>query len=224
MTAHTPDKRYTGLSDKELVHRIINIPHDEEAAAYLIHTRYAPLLKSIYRSLFNNDQSLYGDCVQDLFIYLKGKDLDWNKFRTIEWKSNLGAWLNTTAYNRFRERKRYLIGKPEKYIYIDDDNEHWEKLQLPDMGKEEYEKKEQRLLLMEAIGMLKDPDQKFVVLKRLQGYNSKEIALLMQKRWKKYGIVKYNNKKLEVVPNASYIDVRMQRAKDNLAIILKQLM
>ena len=73
---------------------------------------------------------------------------------------------------------------------------------------------------MEAISLLKDADQKFVMIKRLQGYNSKEIAILLQKRWAKHGIVKYNNKKQIVVPDAAYVDVRTQRAKENLLKII----
>ena len=167
---------------------------------------------------------MYEDCIQDLFIYLKGKDLNWNKFRTFEWKSSLGAWVDRIAFNRFRERKQFLIGKPEKTIYIDDDHKNGIKVLLQDMGEQEYEKHEMHVLLMEAVGMLKDPDQKFVVIKRLQGYNSKDIALLLQKRWEKHNIVKYNNKKQMVVPDAAYVDVRMQRAKDNLEIILKKVL
>lgn len=217
-------EKYSNLSDKELVEKIIDVPHDDEAAAYLLQTRYAPLLRNIYQKVFNDDHSLYGDCIQELFIYLKGKDLNWNKFRTFEWKSTLGVWLDRIAFNRFRERKPYLIGKQVKSISIDDDSKPGNHLQLPDMGKQEYEKNHLHVILMEAIGMLKDPDQKFVVLKRLQGYNSKEIAILMQKRWEKHGIVKFNNKKQIVVPDAAYVDVRMQRAKDNLEIILKKIM
>ena len=76
---------------------------------------------------------------------------------------------------------------------------------------------------MEAIGQLKDDDQRFVILKRLQGYNSKEIAVLLQKKWQKHGIKKYNNKKELVVPDAAYVDVRTQRAKENLRIIIVEL-
>ena len=223
MESRFPTK-YSKQSDKELVDRIIDVPHDDEAAAYLLQIRYAPLFRKIYHRVFNNDQSLYEDCIQDLFIYLKGKDLNWNKFRTFEWKSSLGAWLDRIAYNRFRERKQFLIGKPEKTIYIDDDHKNGIKVLLQDMGEQEYEKHEMHVLLMEAVGMLKDPDQKLVVIKRLQGYNSKDIALLLQKRWEKHNIVKYNNKKQMVVPDAAYVDVRMQRAKDNLEIILKKVL
>lgn len=212
------------FNDREIVDRIITFPYDDEAAAYLIQVRYAPLLKSIYRKVFDNDLSWYEDCLQDFFIFLKGKDLSWSKFRTFEWKSKLGTWLGRIAYNRFLERKPFLIGNPENTIFIDDDEKDGRVIQLPDRGEQEYEKTEMNILLMEAISLLEDPDQKFVVLKRLQGYNSKEIAQLMQKRWEKHGIVKYNYKNQRVTPDAAYVDVRMQRAKDNLGSILKTLM
>lgn len=217
-------EKYSNLSDRELVDKIIDVPHDEDAAAYLINTRYVPLLRKIYGKVFNNNLSWYEDCLQDLFVFLKGADMHWNKFRTFEWKCKLGTWLDRTAYHRFVERKPFLIGMPDNTVFIDEDSTDGRQLQLPDMGVQEYEKREREVLLTEAIGMLKDPDQKFVVLKRLQGYDSREIALLMQKRWEKHGIVKYNNKNQRVVPNAAYVDVRMQRAKDNLRDILRKLM
>ena len=72
--------------------------------------------------------------------------------------------------------------------------------------------------------MLKDPDQKFVILKRLQGYNSKEIAELMNKSWVKHGIKKYDNNGNLVVPTSGYVDVRTQRAKKNLKEIILKLL
>ena len=68
---------------------------------------------------------------------------------------------------------------------------------------------------MEAIAKLEDPDQRFVVLKRLQGYSSKEIAELMQQSWDKHGIVRMDKGK-RVIPTSGYVDVRMQRAKEEL--------
>ena len=70
-------------------------------------------------------------------------------------------------------------------------------------------------MLMEAIAKLEDPDQRFVVLKRLQGYSSKEIAELMQQSWDKHGIVRMDKGK-RVIPTPGYVDVRMQRAKEEL--------
>lgn len=216
-------KKYVKYSDEEIVGYIIESPYNEEAAAYLIYTRYAPLLKNIYRKVFENDISWYGDCVNDLYLFLKGKDLEWNKLKNFEWKSKFGTWLSKIAYNRFLEIKPILIGRMKNTIYIDDNYDNKISFQIPDGGEQDYERRERNILLLEAVSMLEDTDQKFVILKRLQGYNSKEIALLMQKRWEKHGIVKYNNKKQLVVPDAAYVDVKMQRAKENLEIILEKL-
>lgn len=216
-------KKYKGFSDEEIFNRIIEPPHDEEAAAYLIYNRYAPLLRSIYQKVFGNDTSWYGDCLNDLYLFLKGKDLEWKKLKTFAWKSKLSSWLFQTAYHRFLEIKPALTGNNKNYIYIDDNDTARSPLKLPNDSGQDYERRERRVILLEAVSMLEDPDQKFVILKRLQGYNSKEIAQLMLKRWEKHGIVKYNNKKHIVVPDAAYVDVRMQRAKDNLEIIIKKL-
>ena len=216
--------KYSDLGDKEIIDLIIIPPHDEKAAAYLIHLRYQPLLYNIYNRVFDNDPMWYEDCLSDFFIYLKGTDLDWHKLVTFEWKSTFGAWLNRTAYNRFLYIKPSLIGNGKVTVSLDSKSESKRVIQIPDTSDSLYDNREMYNLMIEAIGLLKDPDQKFVILKRLQGYNSKEIAQLMQKRWEKHGIVKYNNKNQKVVPTAAYVDVIMQRAKDNLEIILKKLL
>ena len=215
---------YAELNDKEIVNKIINKPYNEEAAAYLIYNRYDPLLHKLYREIYDKDPSWYEDCLGDLFGFLKGKERDWNKLRTFQWRSKFGAWLSSTARHRFIEIKHYLIGKIENPLSIDDTDGDKAPVQLPENGGEEYERLERKILLMEAVGMLKDPDQKFVILKRLQGYNSKEIAELMKKSWAKHGIKKYDNKGNLVVPTSGYVDVRTQRAKENLKEIIVKLL
>ena len=215
---------YAELNDKEIVNKIINKPYNEEAAAYLIYNRYDPLLHKLYREIYDKDPSWYEDCLGDLFGFLKGKERDWNKLRTFQWRSKFGAWLSSTARHRFIEIKPYLIGKIENPLSIDDTDGDKIPVQLPENGGEEYERLERKILLMEAVGMLKDPDQKFVILKRLQGYNSKEIAELMKKSWAKHGIKKYDNKGNLVVPTSGYVDVRTQRAKENLKEIIVKLL
>lgn len=215
---------YAELNDKEIVNKIINKPYNEEAAAYLIYNRYDPLLHKLYREIYDKDPSWYEDCLGDLFGFLKGKERDWNKLRTFQWRSKFGAWLSSTARHRFIEIKPYLIGKIENPLSIDDTDGDMTPVQLPENGGEEYERLERKILLMEAVGMLKDPDQKFVILKRLQGYNSKEIAELMKKSWAKHGIKKYDNKGNLVVPTSGYVDVRTQRAKENLKEIIVKLL
>ena len=178
----------------------------------------------MYREIYDKGPSWYEDCLGDLFEYLKGKERDWNKLRTFEWRSKFGPWLSTTARHRFIEIKPYLIGKIENPLSIDDTDGDKALVQLPENGGEEYERLERKVFLMEAVGMLKDPDQKFVILKRLQGYNSKEIAELMKMSWAKHGIKKYDNKGNLVVPTSGYVDVRTQRAKENLKEIIVKLL
>lgn len=214
--------KYIDLTDKEIVTKVITLPYNEEAATYLLYDRYSPKFRKLCRDIYNN-LDWYDDCVDDLFDYLKGKELDWNKLRTFEWRCHFSTWIGTTARHRFIEIKPFLIGKIENPLSIDDDESENTPVQLPDGGIEEYEERERKVILMEAISLLKDEDQKFVIIKRLQGYNSKEIAALLQERWAKHGIVKYNNKKQVVIPDVAYVDVRTQRAKENLKIIIKKL-
>ena len=227
---------YEGYTDRELVELAILPPigkkPNEEGVAFLLNNRYDPLLHKIYLEIYGKQNDLYGDCLNDLFIYLKSGEPVWRKLISFEWRSAFGTWLGTTARHRFVEIKPILIGKCPNTLSIDGGSANLSpsgepergSVQLPDNGIEEYEDKERKVILMEAISLLKDADQKFVMIKRLQGYSSKEISILLQKRWAKHGIVKYNNKKQVVVPDAAYVDVRTQRAKENLQKIINKLM
>lgn len=218
---------YDDYTDRELVDIAIRPQEgkkpNEEGIAFLLYKRYDPLLHNLYLDIYDKKHKLYGDCVDDLFEYLRSGEPAWRKLINLEWRSSFGTWLRVTARNRFIEIKPVLIGKLTGTLSIDDTTKE-NPVQLPDGGVEDYEEKERKVQLMEAISLLKDEDQKFVIIKRLKGYNSKEIAVLLQKRWEKHGIVKYNNKKRVVIPDAAYVDVRTQRAKDNLEIIMKKLM
>lgn len=214
---------YNELTDKEIVGKILAIPHNEEAAAFLLHDRYAPLLHSIYNVLTRN-RNYYDDCVQELFIHLKSKDGSWHTLASFEWRSTLGCWLKGVARNKFKEVLPRLIENGGKNASLDanDDDPERPSIQLPNKSKEDYERRQRYVSLMEAIQQLKDDDQQFVIKKHLEGYSSKEIALLLQKRWRKHDIVKYNNKGRLVVPDAAYVDVRTQRAKVNLRKIMDE--
>ena len=226
---------YEGYTDRELVELAILPPTgkkpNEEGVAFLLNNRYAPLLHKLYLEIYGKQHDLYGDCLNDLFIYLKSGEPVWRKLINLEWRSSFGTWLGVTARRRFVEIKPILIGKCPNTLSIDGDTstalstgKDRNPVQLPDNGVEDFDEKERKVILMEAISLLKDADQKFAMIKRLQGYNSKEIAILLQKRWAKHGIVKYNNKKQIVVPDAAYVDVRTQRAKENLQKIINKLM
>ena len=215
--------KYMTKTDKELVEAIIRIPPDEGAAVYLIYEKYTPKFKKLYKRIFYQDMSWYEDCINDLFAYLKGKNQDWQTFRTFRWESKFSAWIGGVARNRFLDMKPYLIGKIENPLSIDDNENGKKPVELPDEYLEDYERRQRKVLLMEAVGLLKDMDQKFVILKTLQGYSSAEIADLLNQKWQKDGIKKYDNKGKLVVPTPGYVDVRRQRAKEQLKRIIVEL-
>ncbi len=215
--------KYRNLSDKDIVDiAISNTPSEDNAVAYLLKERYQPLLRKLSMEVYNN-LTWHDDCVNDLFVYLKGKDMKWNKLASIEWRGSFSAWLKKTAKNHFCYLKPSLIGKSQNVISIDNDGENAVKIDLPDPGVEEFEKMERRALLIEAISLLPDQDMKFLILKRLQGYNSKEMAILLHKRWQKHNVVKYNKQRGAVIPSAAYIDTRLQRARVALQEIMNQI-
>ena len=215
--------KYMTQTDKELVEAIIRIPPDEGAAMYLLYEKYTPKFKKLYKRIFYQDMSWYEDCINDLFAYLKGKNQDWQTFRTFRWDSKFSTWIGGVARNRFLDMKPYLIGKIENPLSIDDNENGKKPVELPDEYLEDYERRQRKVLLMEAVGLLKDMDQKFVILKTLQGYSSAEIADLLNQKWQKDGIKKYDNKGKLVVPTPGYVDVRRQRAKEQLKRIIVEL-
>lgn len=213
---------YEECSDKDIVDKIIKPPHNEEAAAYLLHNRYDPLLKSVYQNLTKNF-SWYDDCVSDLFIHLKGKNYDWFALTTFEWRCSLGCWLGGVARHNFRVTLAKVNPKKIILVSVDEDTPSGKPIQLPDGGEDEHYRLQRKIALLEAIAQLKNDNQKFVVLKRLQGYNSKEIAKLLQKKWEKHNIKLYNSKNELVVPNPAYVDSCMQHAKAILKITIVEL-
>lgn len=209
---------YSNLSDRQIVEKILAEPHDEEAAAYLLHDRYAPLLLNLYGRLTSKD-IWYDDCVDELFMHLKGKDCSWRSLANFRWESTLGVWLREVAWGKFCDILPKLIGNSHLTVSIDNDAPNMPKVQLPDGGEDSYNRTQRKINLLDEISLL-DEDQKFVILKRLEGYRSKEISTMLKARWRKYGIVKYNNKNEVVIPDDGYVNVLTQRAK----IILKQKM
>ena len=204
--------KYARLSDREIITSVITKPYNEEAAAYLLYERYSPKFRKLCLDIYGTHE-VYYDCVDDLFLFLKGNNLDWNKLRSLEWRSKFSTWIGTTASRRFNEIKPLLIGKLKNTFSIDG-------YTSPDRDREAYERRMRKVILMEAVGQLKDADQKFVILKTLEGYSSSEIALLLDQKWRKNGIVRYDNSGNAIVPSAGYVDVRRQRAKAELKRII----
>lgn len=219
--------RYEGLSDKEIVTLIITEPYDDEAATYLIYDRYEPLCKAICVRTLNGVHHL--DALQsELFMLLKGKQHDWHVLRSFQWRSQLSTWLKVTAYNLSLDLRKQLIENNGSNASLDEgwDEEAPNNHPLPEIPHNEEKKIERRynlIVLNEAIHLLDNPDQRFVLIKRLQGYSSKEVATMLQQFWAENGIVRYNSRKQNVIPDSGYIDNLFKRGYDKVKAIYKSL-
>lgn len=209
---------YDNLSDGQIVDEILAEPHNEEAAAYMLYDRYSPLLHSQYYCL-TKDDFWYEDCVEELFLHLKGKDGTWHRLASFEWRSTFGGWLRGVAWNKFHEVLSRLIENGGRNESIDNDDPEKPQVQIPNESEESHKNLQRKIILMEAIGFLED-DLKFVILKRYEGYSSKQIAELLKKRWQKYGIIKYNKKGKLVIPDFGYVDNLAKKARAMLKKIM----
>lgn len=220
---------YEELSDKEIVELILVEPHNEEAAYYLLSNRYYTHMCKLYFdilkefSIIVRGDSWLDDCINDLFLHLRGCDGEWNVLKSFEWRSSFRTWIKRVADRKFKETLYQLIENSGLNVSIDSNDPEKPPVQLPDGGGDTYERRELKVLLLEAIGQLKDDDQRFVILKRIQGYHSKEIAILLQKKWQKHGIKKYNKNNELIIPDVGYVNVHTQRAKINLRKIICEL-
>lgn len=219
-------QKYKDLSDKEIVDLIIAEPHDEKAATYLIYERYEPLCISICQKTLGGVQRL-DELQSELFMLLKGKNRDWHALSSFGWRSTLGRWLSITAYNLSLELRRQLIENDGNNTSIDngwsDDEGDLHTLEIPVDEERQQERRYNMIVLNEAIHMLENKDQRFVVTYRLKGYNSKEVAEMLQAFWDANGIVRYNNKKEKVKPDSGYIDNLFKRGYDKVTEIYRTL-
>lgn len=218
--------RYEGLSDKEIVERIITDPYDEEAATYLIYNRYEPLCKTICMTTLNGVHNL--DALQsELFMLLKGKRQDWHVLRSFQWRSQLSTWLKITAYNLSLDLRKSLIENNGYNTSLDkrwdDEDLNHHVVDIPFSEEKRIERRYDMMVLNEAIHLLDNTDQRFVLIKRLQGYSSKEVAMTLHEYWKENGIVRYNSKKQVVIPDSGYIDNLFKRGYDKVKAIYKSL-
>ena len=160
-------------------------------------------------------------------MLLKGKNRDWHALRSFGWRSTLGRWLSITAYNLSLELRRQLIENDGKNTSIDngqtDDKDKPHTIDIPVDEEKQQERRYNMIVLNEAIQMLENPDQRFVVKKRLQGYSSKEVACMLQAHWDVNDIVRYNNKKQIVKPDNGYIDNLFKRGYDKITEIYNKL-
>lgn len=218
--------RFIHLSDKEVVDMIITEPYNEEAAIYLIYDRYVPLCVTVCKQTLGGLDSL-DELQSELFMLLKGKRQDWNALRTFQWKSTFGYWLRRIAYNLSLELRQQLIENDGKNTSLDSGWQHEgeipKQIEIPVDEEGLRERHYRMLLLQEAINMLDNPDQRFVVIKRLHGYSSKQVATMLQDYWDKQQIVRYNTRQELLIPDSGYIDNLFKRGYDKVKLIFNSL-
>ena len=207
-------EHYRDLNDRQLIERITTPPHEEEAAVYLIYEKYSPKFRKLCRQIYG-DMEWYEDCLADLYDYLRGTDEHWYKLTTFQFKSQFSTWISTIAFRRFVELKPRFLGLSSDSVPV-------EQTHLPSPTDNDYEIRERRVMLLDAISRLENGDYKFVILKTLEGYSSEEIAQLLELRWRKHLVVKFNKSNEQIFPTAAYIDVLRQRAKQELKTTLKR--
>lgn len=203
-----PKPNYKELSDRELVELIVATQHNEEAVYFLLYDRYRALLFSIYQYYFGKSYYWFDDCMQELFLSLRGAEGNWNSFANFGWRAKMSTWLTKVAENKFLDCYYKMIVKAGQAT--SNDNGNGPKYPI-DSGRAIM-----MIELMEAIGKLDDENQKFCMLKHLEGYNHKEIADMLKQKWDKEGTVVYNKKKEIVIPSEGFVNVRLQRAKEEL--------
>lgn len=218
--------KYEKLSDREVIGLIIQEPYDDDAATYLIYDRYVPLCKSICISIFNNLEHL-DEIQSELFIHLKGSQRDWQTLKSFQWRSKLSTWLKIIVYNLSLELRNKFIENDGKNTSLDEGwEEDSENHRIPDIPVNEERVIERRydlVVLNEIIHSLENHDQSLVIIRRLQGYSSKEVAMMLQDYWNQNNIIRYNRQHEVVVPNSGYIDNLFKRGYEKVKFMYNSL-
>lgn len=216
---------YDNWTDRQLVDAVTAVPHNDEAGAYLIYVRYSPLLKTIFRD-FSFDWYLYDDCVSELFLYMRGKDGNWRWLAGFEWRSSFGTWFRHVAYTQFPKIYFRLIENGDMIVSMDEESNDMVSVinAIPSDDNVESEQALQRVILLEAIMQMKNQNDQFIVLKYLKGYSGKEIAQMLSARWKETGEVHKDKNGQPAKPTEKYVNVRIQRIKNDLRMAVQKML
>ena len=212
-------QEYKSFDDRQLVEKALL--GNEEAMLFLIFKRYAPLLKKLCNRYYGD--FFYFEQLQiELFIHLK--ENDWHRARSFGWKSSFGTWLGIVAGNLFIKKLPELIGITKYLVSIGEDGDEGE-VSFPN-PEPSHENDMNMILMIEAIHRLEDKDQRFIILRELDGYTPREIARLLEDYRRKENRLKtrlVNGQRAEIIPTAEYVHMLKGRAKENLRAIISKL-
>lgn len=213
--------KYDSLTDGELIDLIVTEPHDEDAVLYLLYIRYNSLFRKVYYYIDKTGE-FFEDCLHDLFMYLRGSDGSWKKVGTFDGDGTFSGWLWQVAKREFPKSFKKLIDNGSVVVSMDSDDSIKPIIQDTDDPEKNYDRRLLKVLLLEAIGKLKQDERRFICLKRLEDYSSKEIAEMLKMVWERDGVVKYNKGEV-VVPTEAYVNSSSQKARHDLKKLLNDL-
>ena len=201
---------YRSLSDRELVSMILN--GNEEVFLFLLYDRYkADVLYHV--TAFGQTDYYYEDIISLVYKSLRGNKQDWSPLSNFQWKCKFRTWLNKIIYNeccQFFKKKIEMVKSPSS-LSIEDSKERGDVL-----------------VLLEAIARLQDEDGRFILLRVLEGYSSKEIAVLLEMKRRSEGRIKRRPNGDEIIPSAGYVDNYKKRSllkiKANMKAIKEELL
>ena len=147
--------------------------------------------------------------------------------RSFQFKSKLETWTCRVASNLFQEKRAELIGFQEKTVSINV-SDMKDVMDLPE-SEPDYDPLD-AVLLLEAISCLEDEDDRFILLKELEGYSPKELSQMLAEKWRKRGQIKIrkvpntsDGSVKEVIPTVGYIYTRKSRVLKEVSTIMNEL-
>jgi len=154
------------LSDKDLVSQI-NL-NNKQVIEYLFFERCSTMFSYIRSEIFSRQISK-DELISELYLFLRDKD--WKIVREFEGRSKFSTWLSVVSVRFFLKKRAALIDFRSDYTL------HYDKvMNIP--GKNTYEEMICKMDLISAIGQLKNPRDKYVILSlEVEGYDADEVAL-----------------------------------------------
>ena len=184
---------------------------NEEAFLFLLYVRYkADVLYHV--TSFGKTDFYFEDIISSIYKNLKGSHDDWAPLSRFQWKCKFRTWLNRIIYN---ECYHFFHRKIETVEIA------------PSIKAEEKEERFEELILLEAIARLPDEDGRFILLRVLEGYSSKEIAILLERKRRSEGRIRTRPNGKEIVPTDGYVDNYkkkcLEKVKEYMAAIKEEL-
>lgn len=180
---------------------------NEEAFLYLTYERYKTDILFHVLS-FDKSDYYFEDIIGLVYKALKGSDNRWGPLANFKWKCKFRTWLNKVVYNQCCH---FFKGKIEVGDYPHSN--------VTEMNEERV----REVLLYEAIARLKDDDGRFILLKIIEGYNSKEIAVLLERKRRMENRIKKRPNGEEIIPSAAYVDNYKKRCLSTIKGIINDI-